>query len=190
MHKMFDEFQTNQNYITVREFFKGEERRYASTFWPEMEDLTRFPEAAVYQTQYGQQLLTGNPYSSALYLKIFAHELYAQWKECVLVHFSHIKKEKWEINNTYQKNAFEIWEQISHYRNDTVFDKIILWTIQTFYAACQMIFIFELAAIIIAPMIAYHYAEQTLLSLPYTLCCIFVCACYIVYNIWWRRERT
>lgn len=124
-----------------------------------MEDLSRFSEAAVYQTHYGQKLLTDNPYSSALYLKMFAHELFAQWKECILVHYSHIQKEKWEINNTYQKNAFEIWEQISHYLADTVFDKMILWTVQMFYAACQMIFVYELGAIIIAPMIAGHYAE-------------------------------
>ena len=127
-----------------------------------MEDLARFNEAAVYKTHYGQRLLNDSPYSSAIYLAQFAHEMFAAWKESIISQYSPIQRDKWEINNTYQKSSFEIWEQISHYTSDTIWDKSITWTFQTFNAACQMILVFELSAITFAPMVETwkgHYAE-------------------------------
>ena len=71
--------------IVLREFFGKEERDYDSklTKWPEMEDMPNFKESAIYKDEFGQALLTENSYSSALYMRIFAHEVFSHFKETI-----------------------------------------------------------------------------------------------------------
>lgn len=65
-----------------------------------MEDLERFRDSAVYNTQHGKKLLTDNQYSSALYMRLYAHEVFTTFKEAVLNHFSGTKP-KCVLNNAY-----------------------------------------------------------------------------------------
>jgi len=57
-----------------------------------MEDMANFKESAIYKDEFGQALLHENTYSSALYMRIFAHEVFSNFKETIQNHFDNDKK--------------------------------------------------------------------------------------------------
>ena len=82
-----------------------------------MEDMVNFKESAIYKDEFGQALLNENVYSSALYMRIFAHEVFSNFKETIQNHFdSDNRSSAWVLRFDFQKNAVTIWEKISGFK--------------------------------------------------------------------------
>ena len=100
-----------------------------------MEDLKQFPDSNVYKNKFGQILLQENWYSSALYMKLYAHEIFPTFKEAMSGHFSDRKSRRWVINYDFQSNCVKIWEQICGFQKISVFNTIRDWVLNLWYAS-------------------------------------------------------
>lgn len=103
----------------MRKYFarENEDAENRFTKWPEMEDMPNFKESAIYKDEFGQALLHENTYSSALYMRIFAHEVFSNFKETVQNYFDNDSKtSRWVLRFDFQKNAVTIWEAISGFK--------------------------------------------------------------------------
>lgn len=179
----------------MREFFAKESDHFdtqmASQKWPEMEDMANFKESAIYKDEFGQALLNENTYSSALYMRIFAHEVFSNFKETIQNHFDNdSKSSRWVLRFDFQKNAVTIWEKISGFKGLHWASQIQEWVYNIVNAAAQMIAIYMVGALLVGLCLKSHLREQTVESMPWIFSLLVLCGLVIFLYWWYRKERT
>ena len=122
--------------------------------------MVNFKESAIYKDEFGQALLRENTYSSALYLRIFAHEVFSNFKETVQNHFDNDSKcSRWVLRFDFQKNAVTIWENISGFKGLSWAAQLQEWVYNVVNAAAQIILIYMVLALIVGLCLASHLRE-------------------------------
>ena len=103
-------------------FFATEAKNAEKHDYPELEELDNFKSSSLYNDPVGKELLTGNEFSAALYLRMFAHEKFSIFKETMAKQFADKKDNGWTIRNDFQKNAVKIWQQITDFKHHGALD--------------------------------------------------------------------
>ena len=102
---------------TVKVFFIEVERDLAKVPDPDMEDLSRFKKASYWDDEMSQKLLFGNEFSTAMFVRLFAQEMFCQISICLAKHYTDNEKRTFdmEVNCDCRQDAGNIWAIMNTY---------------------------------------------------------------------------
>jgi len=123
-------------------------------------------------------------------MRIFAHELFAGFKETLLAHFSDRKSRNWILRNDFQKNAVKIWEQISLFEGMSLFGNLQGYVMNLWVAFSQMILMEALLTLLVGLCLKQHLRDQTVECLPWVLTLIAGCTLIIFAYKYYAHEKT
>lgn len=123
-------------------------------------------------------------------MKIYAHEMFATFKEAMTSHFSDSKSRRWVQNYDFQNNAVKIWEEICEFQKISIFSSIQSWVLNLWYSASQMILIFILFIAFVGICMKEHLRDQTVACLPWIICLIIACLAVIFIYRFYKKEKT
>lgn len=135
----------------LEEFFDKEVKiiEASNREFVEIEDFENFQNSAIYQDEFGNNMVEESVYSSAMFLRMYAHENYARFQLALQNQFSDKLAENWKITNDFKKNAVKIWQQITNYEAFDLEKKIQKWCKTVFYSYCILTLIATTIAVLV-----------------------------------------